>query len=338
MRRVRRIPVLWCVAAVAVSAALAGCGGHAASTPNTSFGSPTWSPDGTRIAWVAASVASGGTGTSTTPTPPDQIWVANRDGLSAHLIAQSIGVEQLTWTQPKELLFDGGEHLFRLTTSGKATQLAANLDYSFSTDSSGDKVAWGAIGCPKCRGPIVVLDAPTGNRHSIGGNGVNYAPTLAPDGTQVAFSRGRAGVWLASTDGTNLRRVSATAQCAKWSPDGRTLAFLAPTLHMMDVGGNQVRNVAKAAPGCGVSPINWAWSPDSTKIAYLTEGNALAVVTVATGATRVVAGADMSLVDGFAWSPNSRRLLVTSGQIDSPCSSLWMVSAATLASTLIRHC
>jgi dipeptidyl aminopeptidase/acylaminoacyl peptidase len=249
-----------------------------------------------------------------------------------------VGLDQIVWTKRTRLLVGGGNAVFSLTTGGKLKLLARNTDYSFSTDRAGDTLAWGAVGCPTCSGPITILDVRTGRKRAIGGDGANAYPTLSPDGREVAFTRGARGIWVANTDGTGLHRLTVAGQCAKWSPDRRTLAFLAPALHAMSPSGGDVRRVARARPGCGVSPINWAWSPDSKQIAYLTEGNRLAVVTTATGKTRTLQGPDVSLVDGFAWSPDSRLLLVTAGSPEAPCSSLYRVRSATLAARLLRAC
>lgn len=57
-----------------------------------------------------------------------------------------------------------------------------------------------------------------------------FDPSLSPDGQQVAFTRlgGEGGVYLINVDGTNERRIYASAQAPRspsWSPDGGKIVF-----------------------------------------------------------------------------------------------------------------
>jgi Tol biopolymer transport system component len=61
----------------------------------------------------------------------------------------------------------------------------------------------------------------------------DYFPDLSPDGSRIAFTSSRNGitsqVWTANVDGTNLVQLTdgpgSTQGNARWSPDGRSLAF-----------------------------------------------------------------------------------------------------------------
>jgi Tol biopolymer transport system component len=66
---------------------------------------------------------------------------------------------------------------------------------------------------------------------SVGGD---TSATFSPDGEWIAFSRtpdwgsGRAGIWVARTDGTDLRRLTGDeldAGYPRWSPDGDSILF-----------------------------------------------------------------------------------------------------------------
>ena len=109
------------------------------------------------------------------------------------------------------------------------------------------------------------------------------APTLSPDGARVCYALTRidleadayrSELWVVPTNGstpprrlTNGPRDGAPA----FSPDGRWIAFVRaeddapPQLHVMGADGGEPRRVCKHP--LGVSAI--AWSPDSTRIAYL---------------------------------------------------------------------
>ena len=132
-------------------------------------------------------------------------------------------------------------------------------------------------------------------------------PCLSPDGKQVAFTVTRcavgkdgyrSSVWLAPADGSEpARRVTygpRTDAHARFSPDGRTLAFLsdrrtkveedpkldaekerqdAVQVHLLPLDGGEARRLTDLPRGVD----DFAWSPD---------GRSLAVLTSSLGATR----------------------------------------------------
>jgi DNA-binding winged helix-turn-helix (wHTH) protein len=66
-----------------------------------------------------------------------------------------------------------------------------------------------------------------------GGSG-NAAPQISPDGKRLAFMSNRSGpwqIWVSDIDGSNPAQLSYTdsAGTPRWSPDGRTIAFDAPS-------------------------------------------------------------------------------------------------------------
>ncbi len=115
-----------------------------------------------------------------------------------------------------------------------------------------------------------------------------HDPAISPDGKRVAFTlaewapgqqRRRMSVWVASADGNpdDARVFSASEgndSAARWSPDGKWLAFLSSReevngarkdqLYVMPAGGGAARRVC-AMPN-GVSAP--AWSPDSQRLAF----------------------------------------------------------------------
>jgi dipeptidyl aminopeptidase/acylaminoacyl peptidase len=111
------------------------------------------------------------------------------------------------------------------------------------------------------------------------------APVVSPDGRLVVFSitepsydekKESADLWIAPADGSaKPRRLTAgkgTESGARWSPDGRRLAFSAKReddevsqIYVLDVtGGGEARRVT-AAPLAARGPV---WSPDGAWIAY----------------------------------------------------------------------
>ena len=105
-------------------------------------------------------------------------------------------------------------------------------------------------------------------------------PQLSPDGTSLLFTRGkaergkkltRAQVWRSDRDGGNARQVTQTGDRnsgARWSPDGRTIAFVSDRvkksgLFLLREGGE-----AQELTRHNGSISELAWSPDGRSIAY----------------------------------------------------------------------
>jgi dipeptidyl aminopeptidase/acylaminoacyl peptidase len=109
------------------------------------------------------------------------------------------------------------------------------------------------------------------------------APSLSPDGRLVVAAVGRidleanayrGDLWVTATDGSAPpRRFTAGKRDGRprFSPDGRWIAFLRagdedkPQLHVMPSDGGEPRRVCEHPLGAEA----FAWSPDSTRIAYL---------------------------------------------------------------------
>ncbi|HYM60811.1 MAG TPA: S9 family peptidase [Thermoanaerobaculia bacterium] len=158
---------------------------------------------------------------------------------------------------------------------------------------------------------------------------------ISPDARHVAWARRKGGVTVADVDGSRPRLMAAgEADYPSWSPDGRSLAWVAGRpasrqLWVARLGGGAPRRVTHVN-GYLAEPL---WSPDGKSIAFLFIENAgraagplvamsravgvieehvaeqrVAVVDVATGKLRIVTPPDM-YVYHFDWSPDSARLV-----------------------------
>ncbi len=109
-------------------------------------------------------------------------------------------------------------------------------------------------------------------------------PQVSPDGRQVAFvvretdleaNRGRTDLWLVSTDGAGLRRLTSHPEAdsnPRWSPDGRVLWFLSSRSGSSQVwriapDGGEAQQVTDEPLDVG----NLLVSPDGMRIAYTME-------------------------------------------------------------------
>ncbi|HEY3174470.1 MAG TPA: S9 family peptidase [Candidatus Polarisedimenticolia bacterium] len=109
-------------------------------------------------------------------------------------------------------------------------------------------------------------------------------PQPSPDGKWVVFTRRswdektnktRTNLWLVSMDGSTLRQLT-TAQASdtgpRWSPDGRTIAFISgrsgsSQIWTIDVAGGE----AVKKSDFPIDVDNVQWSPDGTRMAFSAE-------------------------------------------------------------------
>ena len=110
-------------------------------------------------------------------------------------------------------------------------------------------------------------------------------PQISPDGSQVIFTRVtvnekddgyETALWLAPADGSRPPRQFTTGPKdggARWSPDGRAVAFLrpgsdpknpVPQIYVISLAGGEARPITSLAKGAG-SP---RWSPDGKTLAF----------------------------------------------------------------------
>ncbi|HEX7948754.1 MAG TPA: S9 family peptidase [Candidatus Limnocylindrales bacterium] len=157
-------------------------------------------------------------------------------------------------------------------------------------------------------------------------------PRWSPDGRRLAYVRDDE-VWVMETDGSRLTRVVAKpggGRQARWSPDGRRLAFISrrrgwSQIWLIDAPvPRRGRPAAEPKPPeptvlteTGIDVDEFEWSPNGASIAVMaqrdpepSETSQIAVVDVATGVTRVVAG-EHSVDVGARWLADGSLLFVS---------------------------
>jgi len=185
-------------------------------------------------------------------------------------------------------------------------------------------------------------------------------PSLSPDGTWVAFTVTRSAVgrdgyrtsvWLAPSDGsTPARRVTygpRTDAHARFSPDGRTLAFLsdrrtkvedepkleaekerhdAVQIHLLPLDGGEARRLTDLPRGVD----DFAWSPDGRTLAVLTSSLAATREAEAKKRNRPAPAkpgetplSDFRYIDRLNYQFNG------AGFVDDNDAHLWLVDADT---------
>ena len=192
-------------------------------------------------------------------------------------------------------------------------------------------------------------------------------PQLSPDGTTVAYVVTRADfdenvqnsdIWQVPTRGgepVQLTRHVKADTSPRWSPDGTTLAFLSTRtgkaqIHLLDARGGEARALTSHKES--VSAFEWA--PDGSALAFTSvdprsedqekrvkdrwvprvvgEDLRLTVLWTADAETGAIAKVTDGTrhVTGFDWSPDSRRLVVSSAAssdlVEAETADLFVVS------------
>jgi Tol biopolymer transport system component len=209
---------------------------------------PAWSPDGTRIAFMAG----------------DQnrdVWVMDADGANPVRITTHASFDGFpTWSPDgTRLAFetrrDGDDEIFVIRSSapfGRAVRLTANTvnDHDPAWSPTGDRIAF-----VRNTGRLATIDAATGRGLRLFATGACCAddPDWAPDARRLAFGQfGSAypawDVWRVNADGSGLLDLTrgppgATAVHAAWAPGGGRIAFASDGIRVMNADGSNARQL-----------------------------------------------------------------------------------------------
>lgn len=176
-------------------------------------------------------------------------------------------------------------------------------------------------------------------------------PSWSSDGRQLAFASMAgppapdrdAGIWVANSDGTDLRNLTGPGPWPSawpdWSPDGKTIAFFSldprnQGFWFMDPDGSNKRMAAPIRGQelwyFGIPVGGHAWSPDGGAFAYLAHAwppdnpAELHVVKVSSMEDRVVFRFSNGWGEGLDWSPDGSEIVVAGTVSDDP--GLFVVS------------
>ena len=180
------------------------------------FQNPSWSPDGTRIAFNGARKETGGT---------TNIYVMNADGSGLRRLTRGPAYKWLpVWSH------DGSEILYE--QFGNKAQTRADL-YTINPDGGGRQKLTSVF---------------TEGDHCA-------CPAYSPDGTKIAYeaagTRGKSDIYVMNADGSD--RIQLTNHRARdenpdWSPDGTQIAFYSERpgnaeIYVMNADGRQEKRV-----------------------------------------------------------------------------------------------
>lgn len=277
-------------------------------TPGTYVGYPLWSPDGTKLAFVANLVDD--------PLDTDELWVWNGVGLAVQVSGDEhvMTTARPFWAPDSTKLAYGGQ-VAGTQPNGAVSLWVVGADGAGRTKVSGALVAGGSVS----------WNSPNG------ADGAGIYEVWAHDSQRVAFLAdkdvdGVVDLWTVKADGTGLVKVLAASgpntdvYAFQWSPTQ-------PQLFGVRSGSGAQLWVMPAAGGAAV-PVSstsealtaWitTWSPDGTRIAYVVNGTDVHTVAPDGSAPRVLAIAPGDGVPffGLQWAPVGGRLAYVAGLED----------------------
>jgi Tol biopolymer transport system component len=208
---------------------------------------PSWSPDGTRIAF--RSERSG----------HEEIWVMNADGSDQRRLADGLSPawspdgSKIAYSSPGTILCPPGRGLectglSIMNANGSGAHRVPNADggeyptwspdgkrIAFNSNLTGDHVMY-------------IVDADGSNLVDLSAVGEGWQVDWSPDGRSIIFASGRDqtapgydDIYAMRPDGSDIRRLTnQQAYTPAWSPDGEHVAFSAPGLFVMDADGTNV--------------------------------------------------------------------------------------------------
>ncbi|MFH1146222.1 MAG: hypothetical protein V1736_00760 [Pseudomonadota bacterium] len=180
---------------------------------------PAWSPDGSRIAFVAY--------TYTNQKEESDIWIAELKGGRVFKLLEQRGIQEFpAWSA------DGKSIVY----------------------STGYRVSSARVVCE-----LWLVDADGGNPRLLLSDGfANTQPVWSPDGRRIAFASDKGGemnIWVMDRTGGNIRQITtdrAYDGAPGWSPDGSRIAFASTRsgrmeIWTMDSDGNNPRQLTGQA-------------------------------------------------------------------------------------------
>ena len=199
--------------------------------------SPSWSPDGKRIAFSSDRDKPGNS----------EIYVMDADGQNEQRLTNDPNEDQYPSWSP----------------DGKRIAFSARREGHFESDFG-------------ITDEIYVMDANGENQQRLTENRqYDWYPSWSPDGKRIAFSSDRKGdlqnfeIYVMDADGENQQRLTenrAGDQWPSWSPDGKRIAFYSnrdenAEIYVMDADGGNPQNLTNN-PHNDASPA-WLNSPFS---------------------------------------------------------------------------
>ncbi len=247
---------------------------------------PRWSPDGRWLAFLSSRPSDAmpsAAGASPSEPPRAQVHVLSMDGGEARRVTNlKNGVSVFRWAPD-------GTRLVAVSRTGPSDNRPENKERSDVRHYKNSAYKFNDSGWfDDRRTHLWVVDVKTGNAKQITeGNDWNDSdPQWSPDGTRIAFVSNRTGkeldhdrntdVWVVSAGGGALTKISDHDEAdnsPRWSPDGKTMAFMGQVrqrdhvkIWLAPASGGAPSVLA--ANGLDLIPGNLEWSGDGKALYF----------------------------------------------------------------------
>ena len=267
----------------------------------------SWLPDGTRIVYEANNT---------------ELWVGTPNGTTQTRLAEDVdGRDSYAWSPDGtriayynnggiSVIDAAGNNRQRITDK---TRYGAQPDWS----PNGRKIAYsnGYRGDDNDLSGIWIVEANGTEQTRLATDGVN--PAWSPNGLRIAYNTWNDS-WVIDADGTNRTKLADDGENPAWSPDGSRLAYdkySSRELWVVNADGSNQQIVSDEVEYI----YGYAWSPDSTKIAYVVADGIWVVE--ANGAQRTKLADDG---ENPVWSPDGTRIAYNTGTSDR---AIWTMDA-----------